>query len=607
MSADTEAFEKAQQEHDARRRYLETKLEEARDAGNVPLQESLLEQLAQHAESAPKPTLRMTGGRTPEELDESLDGTMERLSPQERASLDAQASSYATGQDGAVNEGAKQDWLWGQFADLPPAERLAAMRAAAKQGARPAPMRVAAGEGTAGGRGSVPGGGGSPPPRGRRNPENVDLHNDEPVRAGAGTMVRTGSGAMSSRAPNMDQLEALGVDAQGNGVDPNPRVKDEDWRQRMLAIGISGFGLDRSQYAEGRAGEDQLVADTQRRLARHQERLANGWETETLVTGGTRYRPVAGGKAEQTTARAGRQARTRDFLRANAVDPATAREMWKEADGGVAPSAQTQALRQRDNDVRNSLSNYREMQQWARQFQNPAMAQQMLRASLAQAGDDLDAQAAVMDQFGLHGPADRLRAHKSAREGQAGKAQIEQQLADAETTKAEAAEMAASGKEAPPDAGTHMATTRNQALDALDGEGGPNEALAIYSTGHNQLAASDPSGKQPAIKPQEAALPVAQAIVRSPGGINSANRRVVVEMAVRQLWDKGVPSQDRGTLEVSNAWGSAEQFAEHVAKMLGDTPAVRAMAINMYNSIRGTRSLPGGSGPRPDLPVATRA
>jgi len=552
LTKDTVEFERAAQAHDARRMQLESQLEDAIQAGHVPLQQALREQLAAHQETAPKPSLRMTGGQTPEELAESIDATLGKLSPQERSSLDAQATKYATGQDGKVSAGSKQDWMWGQFADLPPAGRLQAMRAAAAQGQ--APLQVASGGGIAGGRGSKVGDQATKKSAEASSRTDYDRRDGGyPVGKNAGMLVQNPDGSYSSRAPRMDHLNPLA------GVEPDPDVQTPEWRQQMLAVGQTAFGLQRDKYAPGAEGDNMLIADAQKKLARHRQMIDAGFKVKPVVTGGYRYVPVKGGEAQQMAERAGRQAQTRNFLKANAVDPATAREMWNKADGGKAPTLQTQVLRDRDNDTRNALADDRQYKQLAAKMRDPAYAQQMLAAALEQAGTDPDAQALVYHQFGLPHFADRVIAGRN------------EALAAGMHHAQKMAEIAALGGKNKPDERTWESARKNyaDARSALQ-EVGPAEGINLYNATHGALSGAKIENGDP--------LPFATHLLQmhansGTSALGDMKARQVIDLAVGRIWNK---------------WGglttpSLEQFVEGVAGRLGDTPEVRQIATEWYD------------------------
>ena len=437
-SKEIDQYQRDKLKYDADLQVWRTQIDAAFEAGdNVRAAE-----LAKQEPQPPEPPQSVTGGLDPNEVKaewdhdnnpatpriaETAEQTLQRLAQTDPAAyrrLQAAAQAAVGNDPEALGE-----WVSSQFGELEPGERLARMQESGQRlnaNDTSAP-NFAMPQGSRGGIGDAGRPGSARAPEGKqaldpstdkpmiiRDPANAGRI--EPIPMPGGGLLPTTRGNVS-RAP---QNQAALTGTWDHDKDPstpevpsglgigsldtfpvNPEAMTPQWRQQMQGIGLMAFGIDRSQFAEGPEGDDLFIAATQKLLARHQQKVAAGFVAVPEVTGGYSYRP---GKDMQDA----RQQREFDkdtdaFL--------AARPAINDSEGASAlRAAKTPAerrrikadlVRQDKGERRQALNDARSNEADQKNRNNPARAPGMFRDSLAQAGDNPAAIAAVYRDWGM--------------------------------------------------------------------------------------------------------------------------------------------------------------------------------------------------------------
>lgn len=440
-SKEIEQYRLAMSRHDAAMQVWRTQLDQAFEAGDTVR----ASQLAENEPQPPEPPPSVTGGLAGNEVRAAWDHDNDPATPR-IAETAAQTLARLKGQNPEAYEALRKTgiaavgtdpaklgaWISDQFGEMEPGERLEAMslggsRLADSRPALAVPSGSRGGLGEAGRQSSGPRSydqSAIDPRTGKpiviRDPANNARQETVP---GAGDLP-TPSG-MRLRAPQgQDALESLGVgDLAAFPVNP-PRMTPE-WRQQMLGIGMMAFGLDRNQFAEGPQGDDLFIAATQKLLSKHQDKVAAGFETTPVVTGGFVYQPGqelrdrSNARAQQSEAE--RVKRTRRSGAA-AIDPATGVPLGELLDTAAASGDAakvrelTAQIRAADEAARTqTLADAKSKEADQRNRTNPARAPGMFRDSLAAAGNNPAAIAAVYRDWGMPDEADRILARDNQR------------------------------------------------------------------------------------------------------------------------------------------------------------------------------------------------
>lgn len=423
-SKEIDQYQRDKLKYDADLQVWRTQIDAAFEAGD----DVRAAELAKQEPQPPEPPQSVTGGLDPNEVKAEWDHdsnpatpriaetaaqTLQRLAQTDPAAyrrLQAAAQAAVGNDPEALGE-----WVSSQFGELEPGERLARMQESGQRlnaNDTSAP-NFAMPQGSRGGIGDAGRPGSARAPEGKqaldpstdkpmiiRDPANAGRI--EPIPMPGGGLLPTTRGNVSRAPQNQAALGEGGLGIGSLDTFPvNPEAMTPQWRQQMQGIGLMAFGIDRSQFAEGPEGDDLFIAATQKLLARHQQKVAAGFVAVPEVTGGYSYRP---GKDMQDA----RQQRELDkdtdaFL--------AARPAINDSEGASAlRAAKTPAerrrikadlVRQDKGERRQALNDARSNEADQKNRNNPARAPGMFRDSLAQAGDNPAAIAAVYRDWGM--------------------------------------------------------------------------------------------------------------------------------------------------------------------------------------------------------------
>jgi len=529
QSADAAQYQRDMDKHDATRMHLESNLNTAYDTGFGV--EEAATALDDHNAAMPKPPGTITGGRTPQEMEQSVEDTFYNLP---RDVQDKWRRRYG-------NDERMHADLAGMYADLDPDERRGVMandanRAATagkggavgmftptEEGANPesnyqpktksgeASATVAPNAGTSNGTGYGNRTGDSRDPD-LQTPEQkrmsgTDLRTGAPVKDDKGDLVQNPNGSYSGRAVHPEHLDR-NLDPNGEKVDGR-YVMTPEWREQMKWAGHQ-MGLDPSKF-EGGDQSDTWIAATQEKLRFHQKMTDQGMEVMPIATGGHRY--VQG--PDQKAHAEGRQlkADARDFLKqypprlgedGKPVADELAVQLQDAANNGdrkayleIQEKMRQQRNMQTSAAARTQLLQRGETQNW----QSPTRAPGMLRDSLRQARSAPRAQAQAYRIAGVDNP--RLNGHAQQLENNAA-------VGDAVAAQAAAQAQKDASENEPPAA----LTQKNEqfALDqAMDDSLTPEQVRAGLITARKQ-------NKGPEMSDDMAAVEVARHVIRKSGG-----------------------------------------------------------------------------------------
>lgn len=434
-SKDLAEYQRAKDQYDADHAVWRTQFDAAIEAGDQVRAESL----AASEPMPPDPPTAVTGDLEAGEVKASWDHdndpstpkvaetaaqTLERLKAKNPKAYDAlrATATSAVGNDPA-DVGA---WISSQFGDMDPAERITAMEAGGQRLADSRP-KLAMPAGSPDGIGT-PGVKQAPVPEAQqaldprtgkplvtRDPYNKSRTRN--IAQPGGGLLPTVRGNLQRAPQRQDALAALGVENLDT-FDASPAAMTPNWREQMLGIGAMAFGLDRSSYAEGPEGDDLFIADTQKLLSRHQDKIAAGFTTAPEITGGFTYRPGKEQQGRQKTRLLTNEANRLKQARMSgsaALDPTTGLPLGDllsqaAAEGDSARVRDlTAQIRAADQSRRTqALADARSMEADQKNRQNPMRAPGMFRSSLAAAGNDPQAIAAVYRDWGMPAEAEAV-------------------------------------------------------------------------------------------------------------------------------------------------------------------------------------------------------
>jgi len=430
--------------YDAERLAWQTEYDNAVEAGDLPRAETL----AAAEPQPPTPPQSVTGGLDENEVkavwDHDNDPATPRIAETAEQSLawlranDPKAYERLARQAQAAvgtDKESLREWASAQFGEMEPGDRRKAMqRSGSMLNANDERVNFVMPQGARGGIGDSGRGRAPRAPEGRqaldprtgqpiivRDPFNQNRV--EPIPAPRGGLLGTPGGTRMPAPQNQAALgrSPVGLPEGGLGIESldsfpvNPEAMTPQWREQMMGIGLMAFGLDREDFAEGPEGDDMFIASTQRLLDRHQQKVAAGFVVRPSITGGYTYEP--GQAMQEQRAANARDKDTNSFLAArpaiNDTDGAA------ELKGAVTPAERRQIkarLRQQDQEERRqALNDARSKEADQKNRNNPARAPGMFRDSLAAAGNDPQAQAAVYRNFGMPREAERILAMENQR------------------------------------------------------------------------------------------------------------------------------------------------------------------------------------------------
>ena len=522
LAQDTEEYKRAEQEWNAEYFRLKSAYDQALDTGNGPQAEAAAQALAAHEARKPQPSLLMTGGLTPQELEESVNSTHNRFADEDPESADALLEHFRT-----VYGEKWEDDFNGTYADLPPEERMRAMQsdAARIKNGKSALPTVARSDNPDGfrsrGAGEARQIGATPeesavPLTERRLPDADG--NRVPVRPGMGSMTEVG-GELRPAAPQssiMGMLKEAKITSEPPSLDGGDGPSITDWEEGMIAVAVA-YGVDVNQFQN----RGDLVRAGQKLLEDHERRSAKS-DIKYNPQGRSYYTPNAASKRDAEVA--GLRSDFRDFINFYPTDPNFRPGLAPGDEGYVDPQGHINTMQDAldaamaaepgSEEYKKAIAAFRAEKARVRRLRqagtaaaarqqnldrgmvqnmnNPNVAPAMLRRSLEQA-ETLEEQAKVMMQFGLFKEADQLLGRSNERavaDNKAGLLGLEAEKLKAETEAVRATAGAAQTRadaDKPVLPGEVSDRSRQQAVNAaLDGEHTPEAAFALWKQ-HAQI------------------------------------------------------------------------------------------------------------------------
>lgn len=444
IAAETRQYERDTAQWNTTRRVLETEAERAREAGRpIEEQREIAQRLDDHLKLQPKPTARMRGGLTEQEVMEPVHKTVERLPEAVRKPLKAMylrnhlpVGRPATPKELAEAERRASEDMIAAYDGLEPDERIQVMANDAARNGQPAALTYGAEDAsTRGGKGFGIGDNAEnyDMKKGVRRMVGTDVTFGDPVMNEkgnrGGTFVQDRDGRYSSRAPNMDQLEGAGLMATDPDTGaflvptkPGRGQMTPQWREQMKIAGTT-LGLNPAGFDN----EDAFIAAAAQHLERHRNMLKK-YDAIPLPTGGYRYTPNEGLQAD--TKRRELIKRVDDFVQRYPDVDAT--EMYKAADAGDADKLleeQTKYRRAHKQDRAQVAKAYTQQQTQTRHMRNPNVAPAMFSQDMVAADGDPDQIALNYHAWGRPDLANAAMMHGTQRQvAESQKAQQEQEL-----------------------------------------------------------------------------------------------------------------------------------------------------------------------------------
>jgi hypothetical protein len=412
LAQDTRRYNQDISAYDTKMAVLRTQLDNAIENGNV----EQADRIAAEMQAIPKPqaTSRMLGGKTPQELEEPVAATLDKLPAESQAALRNHflKRHLPGGRAPTPAEMARANRLAGEdlinsYDGLDPADRLSVMADDADRVAAPAPMSYG------GGDQSTPGGVGfgigdnaknedMDPKALRMAGRDVDSGApmvNKPGQRG-GTFVQNPDGTWSRRAPSPAQMEAVPGEKD---LPINPPAMTREWVDGMKIAG-QALGLDASQFDN----EGQFIAAAQKLLERHRQ-LEGIYDTVPVATGGYRRTPNDATKARMQ--KRDLALRVKDFVKMYPDAPAD--ELYALADAGDADGLrerQTEHRRLKETARAQAARDFELRQTETRLMNNPNVAPAMFVQDLNQAGNDPQAIANAYRRWQRPGEAARVTA-----------------------------------------------------------------------------------------------------------------------------------------------------------------------------------------------------
>jgi hypothetical protein len=514
----------------------------------------------------PAPPPSITGGRTPQELEESVGGTLGRLPVEQQAAI---RSHFVSRQ---LPPGVSEDDLSPEelkayedkglreaemlYADLSPEERLQEMSRDAQRISGRRDTNIPAH--TAGTFGAGSG----------DNTRNEDLPPEELELLGkdfrngfpsvntpgnrGGTFVRNPNGALSARAPNPDQAAPfLDLETQPARITPQ-------WADRMKQAGVA-LGLDPTKFDN----EGAFLAASQTRLADYQQKITSErWTTQALPTGGFRLVPTQKTRDEKSQRELATS--TNEFLGTHFGAQATPEERASMRAAAAAGKADAVRAMQRELIDRHRDTNQmaaadaRKREAEVKNLNNPQRREGIRNESLRNAKTD-EERANVHDVFGDHEVADDIR--RRVNEGKAFEA--EKAMRDAEL---EALKNRGSGKGDPKLQGQVNDEGYNYAVNAALGDDDvrPEQHVTNYLLARNAALREQ---KKPELSETDGAIELANAMARrNPqatfrSGVGGLALQAIAAEASR---DAGALLDDVQGLDMSGAAGRPKRRAAFI-------------------------------------------
>lgn len=527
LAADVRAHEAAMRQYTARRDEILRRKQQAEQDGDG----KLALQLAQQLDALPKPVAsdRVTGGRSPQEMIEPVEDTLQGLRDTHKAEHRALVDHYGTDARGLEDMSVT-------YGDLTPDERRQVMINDAQRIMKVPQVPTMEVE-TGGGYGKGIGDDAEDEDvRARASSGQSALPRDRVTKDGRlvrgtawredgvpvvdkpgqrhGTFVENPTGSISARAPNPDQIEAY------EHLDPYPARLTPEFRQQMLNLGVAVLGFDPSQIANNGI----IIDAAQRALAEHQ-RMSGKYDTAAVATGGYRYRPNEATRRNMGIV--GLRADVGAFIDAHGLSEETQLMLWKAADEGNKDEVariKREVYRSERGSQSAALKDRRRAETETRAMQDPRLAPAMLAGAIGQAQGDPRRTAMAYRQAGMPGEGARVDALENDRIRAGG---------DIEREELEKDVVRGRGRGTPEMTGpqANAAGAREYMDQAFSGEVAPATAITSYMIHHNQ--ARTQTGL-PALKPEEAVVNFASEILATKG-VSVGWENKIVQQALMQL------------------------------------------------------------------------
>jgi hypothetical protein len=607
LAQDTEEFKRAEQAWTAEHFRLKSQYDQALDSGNDAQAQAAAEAIQAHNARRPQPTTRMTGGLTPQELEESVNSTHNRFADEDPESADILIQHFIK------SYGEKwEDDFNGTYADLPPDERLRTMEADAarlknNQSSFPTVARSDRPDGYEPRRAGQPRQIGATPEQAgvplteRRLP---DEDGDRvPMMPGRGSKTEVG-GTLRPAAPDGGVMSLV---TEGKFTSNPPVLEGEgatgqslkDWEEAMIAVAVAS-GVDVNAF-ENRG---DLVRKGQNILKDHEKRTGGGANAKSKIVhnpqGRRYYAPTE--QAKRDAHLAGQRADFREFTNNYPTDPNFRPGLAPGDEGYVDPQGHLTVMRAALDKAKNAktqeqydaaMQEYRDEKariRSARQagtaaaarqqlmdrgmvqnMNNPNVAPAMLRRSLQQAGS-LEEQANVLLQFGMFKEADQLLGRSNERAASQRKGEV----IDANIENIKSETEANNRKDATPDAtasqNANMAMRNNAVNAAFDPDTTPEAAFQLWKQhAVAQHAATGGTTKPPT--DEEMRYSFAREIYTKSGGkIDNINVQIALQQALKNIgtWWRS-PQQ------------AAEAFGDYVKEKIGIDPTIAGRWYTNHN------------------------
>jgi hypothetical protein len=563
----TERARAAQEAWWAEHQAWQSQMDHAIDTGNQPLQA----RLAAAEPKQPRPDLEATGGQTLEEIQESVDVTLEKVRAADPAAAEALDSL-------------PPDSLNANFSDMPPEERLQAMTVSGQRLAASQPEVVGLSRGTRGGMGRK-GTQLMPPNRtqprsdydqGPGKPNGTPRSPMEDIDTGAPRRlpqhVDTFDGAMGPRAApapsTNDILQGVDVDA------PEHTGREKD----IILFAAHQMGLDLSKFDNTPRGQGMALHEAKRMVREHQRRVgvdgASG--KQRIVASDNPDNPYR--YAETPEAKKARETRdltrrTHEYMGSHPM-PDTLQGVTvnstidKNEDGELndpvdlhtalldaAASGDMdtyQAIRQKLRGAeiqgqRAMLVQRRKMRAMQYQMEDPEINRGVFASAMRDAGDDPAAQAAVYRMYGMADEANRVMELQAQEAGIADSRAARDRKLDIDQQQADFPK----GREQP----------QQNAIQAVDAMIAPVAAGALQQPGIGAVKEAERVGTAAGMKPTESRRVFARQFMRQPG---ASAAHPVMQECMRNEWEGTTPAS-------TEKYG--RQFINNCVQNLGVTEA----------------------------------
>ena len=607
----TERARAAQEAWWAEHQAWQSQMDHAIDTGNQPLQA----RLAAAEPKQPRPDLEATGGQTLEEIQESVDVTLEKVRAADPAAAEALDSL-------------PPDSLNANFSDMPPEERLQAMQVA---GQRLASTRGWGGVEVSGlpgrSRGGVGDGGTRLMPPVNRGPrsdypntprsENEDLHTGGPRR----TPYSVGSayGGMGPQTAPEESTSSL-IDT----IDLDKPTFDRREKQIIL-YAAHQMGMDISGYGTSAQADMTLMQEAKRMLRDHQRQVgvtaipaneAEGYAGRESVVG--KKRIIASDNpetpyryAETPAAKKARETRdltrrTHEYMGSHPM-PDTLQGVTvnstidKNEDGELndpvdlhtalldaAASGDMdtyQAIRQKLRGAeiqgqRAMMVQRRKMRAMQYQMEDPEINRAVFASAMRDAGDDPAAQANVYRMYGMADEANRVMELQAQEAGIADSRAARDRKLDIDQQQVDFPK----GREQP----------QQNAIQAVDAMMAPIAAGALQQPGIGAVKEAERVGAAAQMTATESRRVFARQFMKQPG---ASAAHAAIQECMRQEWEN---------TQFFDSRYYGQQFIDNCVQNLGVSEQDAINWLKTYKPQEMQR-MPGGAqqAPQPAQPAFT--